>query len=52
MYYIIGAAFSIGFIVGMAFGIVRGKKELADELNQKVNNNSQDIQKLISEYLK
>jgi hypothetical protein len=52
MYYIIGAAFCIGFIVGMAFGMVRGKKELAAELQQRCTNIPSEIQQFISGYLK
>jgi hypothetical protein len=52
MYYIIGAAFCIGFVVGMAFGMVRGKKELAAELRQQCNDIPSEVQRFISGYVK
>lgn len=52
MYYTIGAVFCIGFVVGMAFGMVRGKKELASELQQQCNNISPEVSRFISDYLK
>lgn len=37
MYFTIGAVFCIGFVVGMAFGMVRGKKELMADLKQSID---------------
>lgn len=51
MYYIIGAAFCIGFVLGMAFGMVRGKKELADEIKQQFADFKPEVQKRISNIL-
>lgn len=51
MYFIIGAVFCIGFVTGMAFGMVRGKKELAAELRQDITGMQSDIKNKLPEIL-
>lgn len=51
MYYFIGAVFCIGFVLGMAFGMVRGKKDLAAELQQNINSFEKDVQDKLNKLL-
>ncbi|WP_176466203.1 hypothetical protein [Aliifodinibius salipaludis] len=54
MYYLIGAAFCIGFVIGMAFGMTKGKKELATEIQQNIitdpNGSLDPIAKIIEDH--
>lgn len=52
MYYTIGAVFCIGFVLGIAFGMVRGKKELAAELQKEFPDLKPEVQSYISKILK
>ncbi len=51
MYFTIGAVFCIGFVIGMAFGMVRGKKELAADLRQRMSNFEKDVQNQLNDLL-
>jgi hypothetical protein len=44
MYFTIAAVFCVGFVIGMAFGMVRGKKELIAELQQSMSDFEKDVQ--------
>ena len=51
MYYTIGAVFCIGFVLGIAFGMVRGKKELAAELQKKFPDLNLEVQSYLAKIL-
>ena len=51
MYFTIAAVFCVGFVIGMAFGMVRGKKELLGDLQQSTNDFEKDVQEKLHNLL-